>query len=260
MSRLRVLLFASVSALGIASNARADEPDKETCIASFDRGQRAQSDRALKRAQTELIVCAQESCPAVLRADCAGVLAEVRRALPTVVLAADDGHGHELLDVKVTTGGEVLATRLDGRAMPFDPGTYELTFETTGAGPVKVVQLIHEGEKSRVVRASFRGLGGAAEAGPGDRPSPKRSAGGWALPISLLALSAGAFVVAGVTRLSFDSGVDDLRATCAPDCTQAQRGDLSSTLVTSNVALGAGIGLLGVAAVSWFLTAPKVSW
>ena len=260
MLRLRTIVVSSGIVLGVATSAQADEPDKETCIASFDRGQRAQSDRALKRAQAELIVCAQESCPAVLRADCAGVLSEVRRPLPTVVLAADDVHAHHLLDVKVTSGGEVLATRLDGHAMPFDPGTYELTFETTGATPVKVVQLIHEGEKSRVVRASFRGLGGAGDALGADRPSPKRSAVGWALPLSLLALSAGAFVVAGVTRLSFDSGVDDLRATCAPECTQAQRGDLSSTLVSSNVALGAGIGLLGIAAVSWFLTAPKVTW
>ena len=73
--------------------ALADEapPDKETCVASFDRGQKAQSDRALRRALHDLIVCAQESCPAVLRADCAGVLAEVRSALPTIVLAAEIG-------------------------------------------------------------------------------------------------------------------------------------------------------------------------
>lgn len=231
--------------------------EKEKCIASFDRGQRAQSDRALRRAQSELIVCSQEACPAVLRADCAGVLAEVRRALPTIVLAADDGHGHEILDVKVTSNGEVLATRLDGHAIPFDPGTFELTFETAGVPPVKVVQVIHEGEKSHVVRASFHGLG-ASDAGP-EVAAPRRSTIGWVLPISLAAVSVGAFAVAGASRLSFDSGVDDLRSTCAPDCTQSQRDDLSSKLVTSNVALGAGIGLAAIAVVAWFLTAPSAS-
>lgn len=243
--------------LAIGSSAHAQDVEKEKCVASFDRGQRAQSDRALRRAQTELIACAQEACPAVLRADCAGVLAEVRRALPTIVLAADDGRGHEVLDVKVTSNGEVLATRLDGHAIPFDPGTFELTFETAGAAPVKVVQVIHEGEKSHVVRASFRGLGGS-DVAP-EVHDAKRSTVGWVLPISLLAASAGAFTIAGVSRLSFDSGVDDLRSSCAPECTQAQRDDLSSKLVTSNVALGAGIGLAAIAVVAWFLTAPSSS-
>jgi hypothetical protein len=52
----------------------------------------------------------------VLRADCAGVLAEVRAALPTIVFAADDGFGHELTDVKVDAGTELLAEKLDGGA------------------------------------------------------------------------------------------------------------------------------------------------
>ncbi|MBS2013408.1 MAG: hypothetical protein JST00_11000 [Deltaproteobacteria bacterium] len=257
--RLRVTSIA-LAMLALAPAAKADESggasEKERCVAAFDRGQRAQSDRALRRAQSELIACAQESCPAVLRADCAGVLAEVRRALPTLVLAADDGDGHELADVKVSSGGEVLATRLDGHAIPFDPGTFELTFEASGAAPVKMVAIVHEGEKSRVVRASLPGARGGVEAGDAGGTRVRRDALGWALPISLLAASAGAFTVAGLSRLSFDDTVDELRATCAPECSLAQRDDLSSKLVVSNVALGAGIGLAALAVVSWFLTAP----
>lgn len=54
----------------------------------------------------------------MLRADCAVVLAEVRAALPSIVLAADDGRGHELTDVRVFASGTLLAVTLDGRAVP----------------------------------------------------------------------------------------------------------------------------------------------
>jgi len=256
-----VVAFASAS---VSSPARAQPPvsaapappDKRACVAAFDRGQQAQADRQLRRAQTELIVCAQESCPAVLRADCAGVLTDVRRALPSIVLAADDGHGHELVDVKVTANGEVLAERLDGRAVTFDPGTFELTFETRGAAPVKIQQVIREGEKNRVVRASFVLGAASASSGGSSAESASRGAVGWVVPGALTAAAVGAFVVAGVARASFDTRVDELRASCAPECTAEERADLSSTLVTSNVALGIGIGAVALAVTSWFLLAP----
>jgi len=245
-------------------------PDKEACVASFDRGQKAQSDRALRRALRDLIVCAQESCPSVLRADCAGVLAEVRSALPTIVFAADDGNGHELTDVQVYAGQELIASKLDGRALAVDPGTVELRFESPGQPPVVTTRMIREGEKSRVIRVSLGGPGAGAVAGaaapigngavdrvPPRPPSPKRSTLGWVLPGSLAAVGLAGLGVALYMRLRFDGRVDDLRGSCAPECTQQQRSDLSGTLVTSNVALGAGLGALAIGVATWFLTAPS---
>lgn len=235
-------------------------------MASFDRGQKAQSDRALRRALRDLIVCAQESCPAVLRADCAGVLAEVRSALPTVVFAADDGNGHELTDVKVYAGQELVASTLDGLAIAVDPGTVELRFESPGQPPVVTTRMIREGEKSRVIRVSLGGTGTGAPAGehtadrmPPTRPPPRRSTLGWVLPGSLAAVGLAGLGVALYMRLRFDGRVDDLRGSCAPECTSEQRSDLSGTLVTSNVALGAGLGALAIGVVTWFLTAPAPS-
>ena len=239
-------------------------PDKETCVASFDRGQRAQSDRALRRALGDLIVCAQESCPAVLRADCAGVLAEVRSALPTIVFAADDGNGHELTDVQVYAGAELIASRLDGRAIAVDPGAVELRFEYPGHPPLVTTRMIREGEKSRVIRVSLGGGPGGAPTNedPRDHATPppaKRSTLGWVLPSSLAGVGLAGLGVALVMRLRFDSRVDDLRGSCAPDCSQQQRSDLSGTLVASNVALGVGIGAFALGVATWFLTAPTSS-
>lgn len=250
----------------LAASARAEPaaspaspPSKEACIASFDRGQRAQSDRALRRALSELIVCSQESCPTVLRADCAGVLAEVRAALPSVVFAADDGSGHELTDVKVYAGSELLASKLDGRAVTIDPGTFDLRFERVGQPAIVVSRMIREGEKSRVIRVS---LASGASSGPQPDRGPdvlagKRSAVGWVLPGSLAAVGLTGLGIALYTRLSFDSRVDELRGSCAPECTQAERNDLSGMVVTSNVALGVGIGALALSVGTWFLMAPS---
>ena len=202
----------------------------------------------------------------MLRADCAGVLAEVRSALPTIVFAADDGSGRELTDVQVYAGTELLASKLDGRAVAVDPGTIELRFVAPGIAPLQTTRMIREGEKSRVIRVSLGGSGGGngVTSGPPtagaavDRGTPsKRSTLGWVLPGSIAAAGVLGLGVALYTRLDFDSRVDDLRGSCAPDCTPAQRNDLSSTLVTSNVALGAGLGLLAVSVVAWLLTAPS---
>jgi hypothetical protein len=263
------LAASLVSNPAFAQPAQPAQPDKEACVASFDRGQRAQSDRALRRALGDLIVCAQESCPTVLRADCAGVLAEVRSALPTVVFAADDGNGHELTDVKVFAGTELVASTLDGRAIAVDPGAVELRFEVPGRPPLVTTRMIREGEKSRVIRVSLASAAGAAtaltassdaraESTPerGAPPLAKRSTLGWVLPSSLAAVGVAGLGIALVLRLRFDGRVDDLRGSCAPDCSQQQRSDLSGTLVASNVALGAGIGALALGVATWFLTAP----
>jgi hypothetical protein len=257
----------------LAASARADgplpaqPPNKEACVASFDRGQRAQSDRALRRALTELIVCSQESCPTVLRADCAGVLSEVRAALPSVVFAADDGSGHELTDVKVYAGSELLASKLDGLAVAIDPGTFDLRFERVGQPAVVVSRMIREGEKSRVIRVSLGASAATAGARAGVAPAGgdrgteaitgKRTAVGWVLPGALAAVGLAGLGVALVTRLGYDSRVDELRGSCAPECSQAERNDLSSMVVTSNVALGVGIGSLALSVATWFLMAPS---
>ena len=274
LAALATLAASTVAAPAFAQPAQPSAaPDKEACVASFDRGQRAQSDRALRRALTDLIVCAQESCPTVLRADCAGVLAEVRSALPTVVFAADDGNGHELTDVKVFAGSELIASTLDGRAIPVDPGAVELRFEVPGRPPLATTRMIREGEKSRAIRVSLASAAGPAAAAPagasdarpesppdrGAAPPARRGTLGWVLPSSLAGVGVAGLGIALVLRLRFDAYLDDLRGSCAPDCSQQQRSDLSGTLVASNVALGAGIGALVLGVASWFLTAPPSS-
>jgi hypothetical protein len=240
-------------------------PDTKECIASFDKGQRSKSDGALRRAHTELLVCTHETCPAVLRADCAGVLADVDKAIPTIVLAADDGLGHDIADVKVYAGDELLASRIDGKPLERDPGSYTYRFVRGIDPPLTVPVTIRAGEKNRVVRASFPPPPSAIAkkekpvTPPPPPPEPERSTIGWVIPSALGVLGVGSLTVAGISRLRFDSQVSDYRSEngCAPECTPSQRDDLSKTLVTSNVALIAGTSFIAAAVITWIVLAPS---
>jgi hypothetical protein len=258
----RVALVVAILAWAAPSFAG---PDVPTCIAAFDEGQRARSSRTLKTARDKLIVCTQETCPAVLRADCAGVLKEVEAALPSVVFAVDDGQGHDVVDVKVFDGDVLLIERLDGAALKIDPGLHRFRLERAGARAKVIDHVANEGERGRVVRVSLAAEEPAKPIEPkpdplfvAPSPTPSRSTVGYAVPIGFATLAVASFAVSGVARLGFDNRVDEMRAPdgCAPRCTQSERSDLSDRLVTSNIALGIGIGSLVVAGVSWLLLSP----
>lgn len=261
----RPALVALVAAAACLFEAPAGaSPTKSSCIAAFDRGQRARREGALLRAREDLLVCSQDECPALLRADCSGVLREVDAAQPTIVLKATDGSGADVTDVGVELDGRSLATSLDGRAISVDPGKLSLVFHRAPWDPVTVEILIAQGEKSRIVRAVLGprpaptplDAGRSPSPGP-DAPPPKRSVVGWAVPGGLVLASASALTFAGLTRLSIGNEADELRATCAPLCRAEDQDRLASDLATANVALVIGLGTLALATITWFVLAPK---
>jgi hypothetical protein len=254
--RSRLVASLAVGAASLLSSAPAfAAPDVQECIAAFDRGQRARTDRALKKAQTELLVCTQESCPSLLRADCGGVLKEVRAALPTVVFAADDEDGNDVLDAKVYVGSDRVVEKLDGKAIELDPGKYEFRYER-GGKTIVVTLAILEGEKNRIVRATFPSSKPVVPPPPQPLPVPERSTFGHVVPGALAAIGVVGLGFAGWSRLRFDSRVEEMRSSCAPDCSASDRDALSSTLVQSNVSLAIGGGALALAALAWFVFAP----
>src|SRR5579883_734779 len=107
-----LFVLAALSAT-VVQPARADAPDKAACAASYEQAQRLRRDRKLVLSREALLVCLQDSCPALLRADCATWLKEVEASLPTVVFEAQGADGAFLADVTVSSGGVVLASRLD---------------------------------------------------------------------------------------------------------------------------------------------------
>ena len=150
-----------------------DEPDDEepamVVAAGLDKGtrrcvdafQQAQLERRvghLLASREQLRMCAQASCPAVIVEKCVPWLTEVERAIPSIVIAAQDAAGRDVADVRVSIGDKVVATKLDGRPILLDPGMRTLRFQRSGAFSITKKLLIVQGERSRRVAISFVAL------------------------------------------------------------------------------------------------------
>ena len=252
---LRSCAFPLAGALMLAAPvAAAEEPtgDKAACVAALDDAQSLQSAHELTRARAQLVACSSETCPDVVREDCAQSLRELDATIPTIVLSATVD-GNDAVDAVVRLDGAVVEGALGGRALAVDPGPHVVRFERAGSAPVEVKVVAREGEKNRPVAATFV----LPRIAP--PPSPPRhvaSEGGPRLPILSVVLgSAGLAAIGGgvFMRMRADSDAQDLRGSCAPACDPAERDALSQRLVVSNVALGIGAVALGASALTWLL-------
>lgn len=126
--------------------ARADDA---ACIAASEQGLSLRRAGKLHEALAQLAVCAAPSCPDEVKTECAKRIADVNAAMPTLILAATDGAGNDLRDVKVSLDGAPLVSSLDGRPIALDPGSHTLRFEQVGQPPVDKTLVVREGEKDR---------------------------------------------------------------------------------------------------------------
>jgi hypothetical protein len=261
-TRLRAAFTSLAVVLLVSSTAAAAPTKKEECIGAFDAGQRARREGHLKQAHESLVACSQKECPAVVRADCSDVLKQVDEAQPSIVLGASDTSGKDLTDVTVELDGTPLVTELNGRAILVDPGKLSLVFKRPPWEPVTVDVVIKEAEKDRSVRATLGPPPPAPPAATKPVPvkpeeTPSRNAVGYAVPGTLAALGLGVLAYAGVTRLKAGSDAEDLRSTCGPFCPESDRDSLSSDLVRANASFAIGMGLVVLAATSWFILGPR---
>jgi hypothetical protein len=161
----RALIAVSIASLA-AREARADVT-KEQCIDANRRGQVLRHDGKLSAARVELQSCVSASCPAMVRDDCARRLDELDRAQPSVVFEVKDGAGADVLDVRVSMDGELLAEHLDGTPLRVEPGGHVFSFEAIGHAAVTDRLLVREGEAGRHERVAVDGGAPAAAPAPG---------------------------------------------------------------------------------------------
>ncbi len=112
--------------------------------------------------------CAETSCRPWMIKDCTQWLADLDRRIPSVVFLAKDDRGNDVTDVTVSEGDQVIARRLDGRAIEMNPGERTFVFVGPGGPRVERRSLIREGEKDHVVEVRLDvadAPGGASPAG-----------------------------------------------------------------------------------------------
>jgi hypothetical protein len=239
---LALAALAALVALVTPRPAAAADP-VEACAEASEQGQVLRDRGDLRAARDLLVKCASSDCPAVIRGDCAGWLAAVDGKMPSIVVRAKDREGGDQVDVRVLFDGKEVAAKLDGRAIPVDPGQHTLRFEQPGSPPVEQAILVREGEKNRFVDVVL---------GAAPPPPPPAAEGGFRIPAASWVL-AGVAVVGGVGftvfGLSAKNEVDKMRSTCAPNCLEADVDAARRDSIIANVSLGVGAAALGVAVV-----------
>jgi hypothetical protein len=130
---------------------RASFADEKTeCLAAASRGQTLRDAHSLVEARVQFQACARRECPAIVQTDCGAWLDAVERTLPSVVLSAKDGAGHDVLEAKVEIDGKPLVQRLDGHAVPVNPGLHSFRFEQADGTSATAQVLVKEGKTQGV--------------------------------------------------------------------------------------------------------------
>lgn len=144
------LVAAVIAVVAVSAPARADSP-RDACIVASESGQELLHGGKLVDARARFVACATASCPGLVRDDCSRHLAEIEKALPSVVFEARDAAGALVTNVHVTIDDAAPFTeRLDGAtAIPVDPGEHRFTFDAAGFASVKKTVAFREGERGR---------------------------------------------------------------------------------------------------------------
>jgi hypothetical protein len=204
-----------------------------TCEETYVDAQRHQRDGKLLEARTALVRCAQRDCPRTAQTDCAQWMAEVEARLPTIVVRALDAEGRDVVDAEV----ELDAVKIENpaRALELDPGVHQLRVGAPGFLPREETITTFEGEKNKRIDIVLAPIALSAP------PPPERSDG---MPIWIYVtggaglLGMGSFAYFAVTSTR---EYENLRATCAPHCSESQTDPVERKQLVADLSLTAGI-------------------
>jgi hypothetical protein len=250
-SKYWVLLAAALAALCQHRPASAED-ERSVCATIAERAQELRKEHKLRDAQQEFLICAQPNCPNVVRTDCMQWLADVDKAMPTVVIRASGPSSNDMIAVRVRVDGEIWTDKLDGLARPVDPGIHYFRFEADGMSPVEKQIVIREGEHRRMLGVQFNSIPSA----PPNSNFSDSSLSGTAKTRRLPVLP---FVFGGVGLVTLGSFVyfglkgrdeaADLASGCGATktCSDTQIDHVRRKLQLADVSLGVSLLSFGIA-------------
>jgi hypothetical protein len=262
------LTLMAVLAWGASAHAVGRDDDKRECLAASESAQMLRMHNKLRESRDKLLVCAREVCPAVISHDCGQWLSEVTASLPTVVISALDPAGQDVGAVRVEVDGAPFLDKLDGSAVPVDPGDHTFVFFHQGDAPVTQKVIVREGEKNRLLSVRFPGAAAPAPSGAVVLPGPPAAAPallvtppetGEEKRSSATLILAWSLVAAGAVGLGFGAyfevtqvhDYNTLSSTCAPShmCSLSSVNTVTNDRVLGFVSLAAGIAAAGTGTV-----------
>jgi hypothetical protein len=142
--------------VSLARTAPAISGEDAVCSAAHQSAKQHEQAGQLIEADKLLRNCARPLCGSPLWEQCAAEGIELSATIPSIVPLVTDDAGHPRVDVQVKVDGQVVSTRLDGRALLVDPGKHELAFSTeSGVFATQKIE-IARGQRNRQVKVSMR--------------------------------------------------------------------------------------------------------
>jgi hypothetical protein len=249
---LRTLVFAGswLIASGLGRNvARAETAPTRECIEAHANGQVARGQGGLLQARSYFHSCAAESCPQIIRDDCAKFGAEIEALLPTVVVVARSTSGQDLAGGTVKIDGSAQGLPVDGRAIFVDPGSHVFKVITRDGAEASVTTSIGASEKNRPVVVVPPPRESAASDAPGPAEGRKISPLVYVFG-SLGVAAAGSFTYFALDGHSREKTLEE----CKPGCDPSDVSKMHRSYLVADVSLGVAVASLGLGA--YFLLRP----
>lgn len=211
----------------------------ETCVLAHERGLDLSDHGDWLGASAAFRRCVETACPRVVQKECGAELSRLRQRIPSVVFAARDTLGQDLIGVRVYSNRRLLLDQLGTASVPMNPGRYRFDLVGPNGATVSRDVLLREGEIDRRVEAVFP-VGGRLDPGGAYRTASAV----WTVPVTLCAATAATgLAVFGLFALRGKSTED-----CKPACSEEQVHDLRRDYLIADIALGVSVVAAGTAA------------
>lgn len=222
----------------------------DACADVSEKGQLLKIKGRLREARMTFLECVKDACPPLVRKDCGQFLVDLESAMPTVVVAAREPGGTDLMDVRVVVDGEVLTTRLEGKALAMDPGVHKFRFESKGRVSVEQTIVVREGERNRVIGVTL-----PTETANSVVEPPGTPVSAW-VATSFAIVGFGTFAAFG---LSARSEFNDLEKRCGSRCPSNDVDRVRRRALVADLGLVVGVVSAGVATYLFLDHAKKTS-
>ena len=136
-----------------AEKVKGDKASQTSRVCAFTYRSAVQTELAghLREAKETFLACAKPACGAVIRNQCSARYTQLESDIPSVVPLVTDEAGRDRNDVQVAMDSELLTSRVDGRALPVDPGQHEFSVIADGAILARRKVMILQGQRNRPI-------------------------------------------------------------------------------------------------------------
>jgi hypothetical protein len=239
----------ALAATAIGGDALAQDAPTQQCVEAYNSSQELRIDGKWRQAREKAAVCAQDTCPAAVRAGCTKWLRELIDGQPSIVVVVRSG-GTDITDAIIDIDG-LRADTTSGRPVELDPGKHVVRMTLPGKPPVSRDIVVVEGAKNRTIEFDVGRPEAPAAIGATVPPAEAPSA----VPPGAIVfggLGLASLAAFGVLAASGTRDLDTLHATCGKtrSCPEDEVDDAKKKIIIGDVFLAAGVVGMGVA-IGW---------